>query len=73
MFEFALFFFVLGMGVGWILSEHARIDRDFWQEYALRLEKIAGSYFRIINNRNSHKPFGKVSSEMPFADTVANL
>jgi hypothetical protein len=51
MLEFALFCFVLGGGVGWILSENTRIDRDFWQEYALRLEKIAGSYFRIINNK----------------------
>lgn len=32
--------FALGLGVGWMLNERARLDRDFWMAYAVRLERI---------------------------------
>lgn len=51
MIEFGIFTFALGLGIGWLASENSRIDRDFWQQYALRLEKISIHYFKIINKK----------------------
>lgn len=43
--------FAVGLGVGWMLNERARLDRDYWMLYALRLEKVTDKYFTIINKK----------------------
>ena len=41
--------FAVGLGVGWMLNERARLDRDYWMLYALRLERITSLYSKITH------------------------